>query len=159
LVAPTKSVIETSFNQSLRDSASRKLSINPQHIKVQELAGRNCPPSTELLIECLQHGENGQEFLADLVQVQSWRGSEIIGEQYAGQLSRVPAPRDKRKSVSNGSGRKALKELLQVPEGKAYRNGGRFRLAERGGEQSSDFLRIERRSYVIVDGFLGQHVR
>ena len=48
-----KSIFQTGLNQSLSNSASRKLSINPQHEQVQVLAGQNCRPFPELFIKCL----------------------------------------------------------------------------------------------------------
>ena len=50
-IALPKSVIETSLDQPMPNSASRKLFINRQHEQVQVLAGGNCSPLTELLIE------------------------------------------------------------------------------------------------------------
>src|ERR1700674_4429854 len=150
---------KTSLNQLLSNAASRKLSVNRQHEQVQILTGRNCRPFTELRIECFQQGEDGQKSRTDLFQVQRRRGSEIIGKENAGQLSRVPAPRDKRKFLCNSSGRKRFKKLFQIAEGKVHRHGRRFGLAEHSGEQTNNFLRIERFRYFVAQRFLAWHIQ
>src|SRR5262245_51297563 len=72
-IAPLKSIIDTSLNESLPNSAPRKLAINRQHEHVKVFPRRNGPPSAELLLELLKHEKDRQKVRADLVLVQGWK--------------------------------------------------------------------------------------